>query len=307
MAANLTNEITSTDKLPDYIAEAKKMNIPVDPPDVNRSDSIFDVVNGHIVFGLKGIKGMGDTAAKAIVKEREQNGPYKSFIDFLERILLIKEDLTNGHLFEYKNLILCSNGNGKIYVLQKNLKSYVNSSQGYVFESMLWTDIHARCFCEFEGELYFIGNGRLRRLKNKEETPGYFNDTTVNETKGVDAYFLTVADDDSTFMTLKTMVKRGCGIMLKPYEQSSVTVSVIKDRDASRELKSHKFGYLDFDKIYFETFDFRSSKAAEIVPFNSKVKKYSTLQFMVRNSNANEGFGVIGIEKRFVFGNYKKS
>ncbi len=221
--------------------------------------------------------------------------------------MLIKEDLTNGHLFEYKNLILCSNGNGKIYVLQKNLKSYVNSSQGYVFESMLWTDIHARCFCEFEGELYFIGNGRLRRLKNKEETPGYFNDTTVNETKGVDAYFLTVADDDSTFMTLKTMVKRGCGIMLKPYEQSSVTVSVIKDRDASRELKSHKFGYLDFDKIYFEIFDFRSSKASEIVPFNSKVKKYSTLQFMVRNSNANEGFGVIGIEKRFVFGNYKKS
>ena len=109
MAANLTNEITSTDKLPDYIAEAKKMNIPVDPPDVNRSDSIFDVVNGHIVFGLKGIKGMGDTAAKAIVKEREQNGPYKSFIDFLERILLIKEDLTEEEKKENKTPKLAIN------------------------------------------------------------------------------------------------------------------------------------------------------------------------------------------------------
>ncbi|MBQ0161900.1 MAG: DNA polymerase III subunit alpha [Treponema sp.] len=85
MAANLTNEITSTDGLPGYIAEARRMGIPVDAPDVNRSDIIFDVVDGRIVFGLKGIKGMGEGAAAAIVAEREENGPYKSFIDFVER------------------------------------------------------------------------------------------------------------------------------------------------------------------------------------------------------------------------------
>lgn len=86
MAANLTNEINSTDTLPEYIKEARKMGIPVDPPDINRSDSIFDAIDGRIIFGLKGIKGMGDAAAKAIVEEREANGPYKSFIDFMERI-----------------------------------------------------------------------------------------------------------------------------------------------------------------------------------------------------------------------------
>ena len=86
MAANLTNEITSTDGLPFYLEEARKMGVPVDPPDVNRSDVVFDVVNGRIVFGLKGIKGMGDSAAKAIVAEREANGPYKNFMDFLKRI-----------------------------------------------------------------------------------------------------------------------------------------------------------------------------------------------------------------------------
>ena len=62
------------------------MGIPVDTPDVNRSDVIFDVVDGHIVFGLKGIKGMGEGAASAIVKEREANGPFKSFDDFISRI-----------------------------------------------------------------------------------------------------------------------------------------------------------------------------------------------------------------------------
>ncbi len=85
MAANLTNEITSTDTLPVYIEEARRMGIPVDAPDVNRSDVKFDVVDGHIVFGLMGIKGMGEAAARAIVEERLQGGPYKSFMDFMER------------------------------------------------------------------------------------------------------------------------------------------------------------------------------------------------------------------------------
>ena len=93
MAANLTNEITSTDGLPFYIEEARRIGVMVDPPDVNRSDAIFDVVDGHIVFGFKGIKGMGDTAAKAIVEERNANGPYKTFMDFLERLFLVKEDI----------------------------------------------------------------------------------------------------------------------------------------------------------------------------------------------------------------------
>lgn len=93
MAANLTNEITSTDGLPGYIEEARSMGIPVDAPDVNRSDVIFDVVDGRIVFGLKGIKGMGEGAAQAIVNERQANGPYKDFMDFITRTgALVEKD-----------------------------------------------------------------------------------------------------------------------------------------------------------------------------------------------------------------------
>ena len=86
MAANLTNEITSTDTLPEYIEEARAMGVAVDPPDVNRSDIIFDVVDGRIVFGLKGIKGMGEKACENIVEERMKNGPYVDFMDFLKRV-----------------------------------------------------------------------------------------------------------------------------------------------------------------------------------------------------------------------------
>lgn len=85
IAANLTNEISSTDKLPVYIAEGRAMGLEIEPPDINRSDKYFDVVDGKIVFGLMGIKGLGEGAADYIVAERKKNGPYTSFIDFLER------------------------------------------------------------------------------------------------------------------------------------------------------------------------------------------------------------------------------
>lgn len=102
MAANLTNEITSTDGLPAYIEESRRMGIPVDAPDVNRSDANFDVVDGHIVFGFRGIKGMGEGAAEAIVKEREANGPFKDFMDFLTRMMEVKEDVIDAETHEKK-------------------------------------------------------------------------------------------------------------------------------------------------------------------------------------------------------------
>ncbi len=86
IAANLTNEISSTDKLPVYIAEGRSMGLAIDPPDVNRSDKVFDVVDGRIVYGLLGIKGLGEAAADEILLQRKNDGPFKSFIDFLERV-----------------------------------------------------------------------------------------------------------------------------------------------------------------------------------------------------------------------------
>ncbi|MGI5172908.1 DNA polymerase III subunit alpha [Treponema sp. OMZ 840] len=86
IAANLTNEISSTDKLPEYIAEGRSMGLAIDPPDVNRSDKLFDVVDGRIVYGLLGIKGLGDAAADEILNKRKEGGLYKDFIDFLERV-----------------------------------------------------------------------------------------------------------------------------------------------------------------------------------------------------------------------------
>ncbi|MDR0759747.1 MAG: DNA polymerase III subunit alpha [Treponema sp.] len=87
MAANLTNEIGSADKdkLSAYIEVARKMGLAIEPPDINRSQKYFSVADGRIFYGFLGIKGLGDAAADEIVACRK-DGPYKDFIDFLDRV-----------------------------------------------------------------------------------------------------------------------------------------------------------------------------------------------------------------------------
>ena len=88
MAANLTNEMADTDKLADYIGEARDMGLEVRPPDINRSIGNFSVAGGRIVFGLQGIKNVGTGAVAEIVAQREEAGPFASFTEFLERVEL---------------------------------------------------------------------------------------------------------------------------------------------------------------------------------------------------------------------------
>jgi len=106
MAANLTNEINFTDKLTEYISESRDMGIDLLPPDVNRSDKYFSVVDGKIIYGLVGIKNVGEGAVDEILRARGEGGPFKSFVDFLERVDLktvnhkVLEALIQSGLFD---------------------------------------------------------------------------------------------------------------------------------------------------------------------------------------------------------------
>jgi DNA polymerase-3 subunit alpha len=86
MAANLTNEITSTDKLAEYIGEARAMGLEVLPPDINLSQCNFTVREGRIVYGLLGIKNVGEAAVEQILAERSAGGEFRSFLEFLQRV-----------------------------------------------------------------------------------------------------------------------------------------------------------------------------------------------------------------------------
>lgn len=89
MAAVLTSEQGNADKISHFLAECNAMNVPVLSPDVNESGSTFTPIlegeSGSIRFGMAAIKGVGEGAALVIMEEREKDGPYKSFSDFIVR------------------------------------------------------------------------------------------------------------------------------------------------------------------------------------------------------------------------------
>lgn len=69
------------------MAECKRMGIDVKGPDINKSRVRHSVdEDGAVRFGLFKIQSVGEGAAEAIVKERQENGPYKDIFDFVERV-----------------------------------------------------------------------------------------------------------------------------------------------------------------------------------------------------------------------------
>jgi DNA polymerase-3 subunit alpha len=85
-AALLTVERGDSDKVAEYVTDARRMGIEVLPPDINESRSDFTPVGNVVRFGLYGVKNVGDGAVQAIIKEREASGPFKDLYDFARRI-----------------------------------------------------------------------------------------------------------------------------------------------------------------------------------------------------------------------------
>ena len=85
-AALMSSVRDKTDKLVEYIDEAKKMGIPVLPPDVNASLVDFAVVGQEIRFGLAAVKGVGENAVQAILDARQAGGPFADLYDMVNRV-----------------------------------------------------------------------------------------------------------------------------------------------------------------------------------------------------------------------------
>ena len=87
MAAVLSADMDSTDKVVTLIDECRTMGIKVHSPDINRCVWKFSVVaDGGIGYGLGAIKGVGQGAIEAIVEEREARGPYSDLFEFCRRV-----------------------------------------------------------------------------------------------------------------------------------------------------------------------------------------------------------------------------
>jgi DNA polymerase-3 subunit alpha len=86
MAALISSVMSTKDRVPFFVARCEEMGIEILPPDVNLSDHEFTVVERRIRFGLDAVKGVGYQAVEAIIRAREEGGPFTSLWDFCERV-----------------------------------------------------------------------------------------------------------------------------------------------------------------------------------------------------------------------------
>ncbi|MDX7899478.1 DNA polymerase III subunit alpha [Aeromonas media] len=87
MAAVMTADMDNTDKIVTLVDECQRMGLTVIPPDVNTGRYRFSVnEDGHIVYGIGAVKGVGEGPIDAILSARDQDGPFRDLFDFCNRV-----------------------------------------------------------------------------------------------------------------------------------------------------------------------------------------------------------------------------
>lgn len=215
-----------------------------------------------------------------------------AFVDYL---LTREKGLEDAVCVEWNSYFLvCINGH--CYILdskQQTTKNRINSV--FVYEGYYWEGIPARVFLAVGDTLYFgTEDGRICRFNTDIETVAKYND----DGEAIVAIWSTKSDDDGYPQHLKTLVKKGCSVTIKPFTRSSAEIYARTEQDAvERLIREGAMDIFDWEEINFERFTFNSNDAPQDIMIKKKIKKYKRLQLVVRNAEANEGFGVFQIVK----------
>ncbi len=143
IAATMSTELTNTSKLREFVEELRRLKVEIVRPDINKCFAEFKALNGKIYYGLGAIKNVGYEAISNIINERERNGKYKSFDNFISRVdskdinKLQLEGLTKAGVFDCfekdRNKIFISIP--KVIQQNKNINQDKENNQSSLFGS----------------------------------------------------------------------------------------------------------------------------------------------------------------------------
>ncbi|NLT57633.1 MAG: hypothetical protein GXX99_01565 [Clostridiales bacterium] len=195
--------------------------------------------------------------------------------------------------------------NGRAYLLDgTQRKAWRSGSENdYVYECYHWDNIPAVCFLELDGELFFgTADGWVCRFNSDVEGVGQYHD----DGQPIVCEWRTREDDDGDFMQHKSLLRRGCGVQVRPYARGSVTVLLATDGERDIPALRTIIDRFDWQRVDFGRFSFDLGAGAQLLPFRTACRNYLTLQIVVRNGELYEGLGVLGIVKRFCRGRSKR-
>jgi hypothetical protein len=280
--------------------------------------------NGVAYFPLKqGVSGVGAISKYAFGTLRDdplflaKEGVFAPTLAYgavsMQRVTQDRSFYVNARLRREANLntavsaiwnglyLLCVNN--RCYVADGRQKTGKSSTEQKGYEWFYWTNIPARVFLSVGDDLYFGDvDGRICHFMSDVDSNDRFADNGV----AITASWASKLDDEGDFMLYKQLPRFGTGILIKPYTRSSVTVSIRTDAIPSRDVRTEETDIFSWGDIDFGEFGFDTSDAPKVVAVNSKVIKYQSIQFIIKNETLNEGFGCYGIRKRFSVLNYVK-
>lgn len=91
MAAVMSADMDNTDKIVTLVDECERMELEIQPPDVNTGRYKFTVDDKQrVVYGIGAIKGVGEGPIESIIQARTEGGPFRDLFDFCMRVDLKK-------------------------------------------------------------------------------------------------------------------------------------------------------------------------------------------------------------------------
>jgi len=207
IAASMSNELSSTDKLSEFFEELKRIKIDVQRPCINQCYAEFVPKNKTLIYALGAIKNVGFEAISQVVNEREKNGKFKTISDFINRVepkninKLQLEGLVKAGAFDsiFENRKVLYDNIPNIIQNSKNIFENKINNQTSLFDddsikisylinhkkTTRWTEDEVLSK-EFESVGFFISNHPLNNfkdalIKNKVKTYVDFENNNDNE------------------------------------------------------------------------------------------------------------------------------
>lgn len=255
---------TKNEKIAQGVAECKRLNIPVLPPDINKSDSEFSIENEtKIRFGLSAIKNVGDAAITTIIEKRK-DGPFKSLEDFCMRV-----DIQAVNKKTVESLIK----SGAMDLLGKRTELLMTYQE--VLENS-----HKKRKSKTEGQSSLFGEEKQSEVKAKSSVDREFTEFSEEEKLAFEKEFLglylTSHPQMDNLLSLKNYISHSLSVLEEEQEGSQVVIGGLIDN--LRRIFTKKTG----SEMAFITISDENGIAVECVVFPKIFDQYKN--FLVRDS-----------------------